>query len=250
MVWYSIFLSYWFYLVMFLIAMFSYSIIRATPLKKLPIFSNRKSLMIAAVVGFLLTSGIASSLGFGSASLGTGSTSGYQIIDVQETTTFASVGSGANCTLTENIPGQLYDVRCTDAQVLETAGELEVSTGVFTIRRTGELDAVSVPVSCSVPAKFEDESAPDGTVYNILEADSNGIYECYVAGGSSSAAATTSSQKMTASLPFAEGVDTAYLGVVLEVDEEGHDALDQYSYKDVGINFGGKIVTFRVHRMD
>jgi hypothetical protein len=202
--------------------------------------------MIAALIGFLVTSG-----GFGLfGSLGTGSLSGatasaVYVSDMQITTTFLT-DAGGTVAENQNVD-DLLDIRLTDAQANETSDFYELDTGLLTVTRTGSLEPTSCQVRCIVPPVYEDESSPDGTTYNILERDTLGKYECYLKSGG---AATTSSQKEMTSLVFADGDADQTLGVALEVDEEGHDALNQYSYRDVTIDVCGAPYTMRIHKMD
>lgn len=235
-----------FWLILTLIAVFGYGLIRTMPfLRRIPIINNRRTFILLAVVGLILTSGWLTDFGLGSLS----PAGAWAISDLQVTTTFLTDAGG---TATENSnQDDLMDLRFTDAQANETTDVYELDTGVITVTRAGALPADSCTVTCMVPPKYQDESAPTGQVYSVLEESAIGESECYLMGASSATAATTSSPKETTSIPFAEGVAVGYLGVALEVDEEGHDALDQYSYKDVIVDFcGQEHYTFRIHRMD
>lgn len=236
------------WVVVTVVAVFGFNaIVKATPLKRVPVLNNKRNLMIIGIVGFLITSGIFGNIGlWETGSMGGGS---WVVSDLQVTT---SHGTDAGGTLSESSNyDDLLDVRFTDAQSNETSAILEINgTGEITVTRTGQLIADSCDVKCIVPAKFEDQSAPDGTKYSILEETALGESECYIRAAATSGSATTSSPKEKASLPFAEGIQTAYVSVVLEVEEGGHDALDQYNSKDVVIDICGKPFTYRIHRMD
>lgn len=231
------------YAVLLGISLFAYGIIRSVPfVKKIPIINNKRNLMMASLVGLVLTSGFLTTLGTGSFNR---VQSGVGIDNLQITTTFLTDAGG---TVSENSnQDDLLDLRFTDAQANETASVYELDTGLLTVTRFGSLEANSCAVRCIVPPRYEDESAPNGNTYSILEEDNLGVPECYLANG---AQATTSSPKQTTTLAFAEGDADQTLGIALEVDEEGHDALDQYSYKDVIIDVCGKPFTARIHRMD
>ncbi len=131
----------------------------------------------------------------------------------------------------------------------ETTGFTEVSNGTITVTRIGSLEANSCKVTCIVPPEFEDESAPNGNTFLILEEDNLGVPECYIATSNSAVVASVNDPKGSTSLAFAEGVALGYVSVVLEVNEEGHDALDQYGFKDVTVDICGKPFTYRLHRM-
>lgn len=241
--WYSFIYSPTFWFVLFAIALLAPGILKSTRLSRLPIFGNRKTLMVIAVVGFLVTSGIFGSFGsWGTASM---AGAGVTITDLQVTTNFLTDAGGTTAENTNT--DDLWDVRTTDAQANETTDVYEVDTGVITLTRSGNLEPMSCPVRCIMPPRYENEAGNDGNDYNILEIKADGTYECYLNDGS---AATTSSPRMETQIAFAEGDAVEELGVALEVDEEGHDALEQYSYKDVIIDVCGKPYTFRIHRMD
>lgn len=247
--WYSFIYSSTFWLVLLALSIFGYGIIRATPLRKLPIFNKRKTLMWVSVAGLLIVSGWLGSFGLGS--LSPVSASDWSVTNLQVTTAFNDTSNGTSIVTENSNVDDLIDVRATDEQVSETtSGDFELGNGVVMVTRTGGLGADSCTVRCVVPPKFEDESAPTGQVYGILEEDNIGTPECYLNAASSSTAAATTSPKEVTSLAFDEGVAIGYVGVALEVEETGHDALDQYSYKDVVVDVCGKPFTFRVHRMD
>lgn len=231
-----------FYLALLGLTLFAYGVLR--PLARRLPFLNKRSLMLIGIGGFLITSGVIGSMSLGSVSDGT---SGTIITDLQVTTDFTTDTAG-NGNLTENAnQDDLLDVRLMDSWAVETAGSEEVYTGVITVTRAGDLEPNSCTVSCRVPPDFESESSPDGTKHNILEKTTQGAYECYLADG---AAATVNSPKETVQLSFSDGEASTTLGVAMEVDEEGHDFLNQYSYKDVVVDVCGKGYVFRIHRMD
>lgn len=219
-------------------------IIRRIPFLK-PL-ANRKTLMMISIVGLLAFSGMLASMGFGSVS---SQPSGMQIVDLQVTTDFSS-----NCTIAQDgSVDDLTHVRCTDAQVLDDASNVnyESGKGVITVIRTGDLEASSCQVVASTERGYESEKTPgDGSSYTITDITTTKELEVFLEGASSSTGATKSSMKEKTSIPFAEGVDKGYLGVQIDVDESGHDQLNQYSYKDVVVNICGRPYTFRIHRMD
>ncbi len=235
-----------FYAIMLGLVLFAYGIIKPI-VKKLPILRNKQALVLVLIGGFLVTSGILGSMGFGS--VAGASSNKVQIADLQVTTSFAG-----NCTIAANSnQDDLLDVRCTDANVDETAGYEELDTGIITVFRGGNLDAMSCPVVATTQEGFTSEKTPgDGSEYTIVEETTVGELEVYLnaKASGSGAAATTSSVKERTTLEFAEGISQAHLGVVLELEEGAHDSLNQYSYKDVVINVCGKPFTMRVHRMD
>lgn len=214
--------------------------------KYFPILRNRNTVIMIAIGGFLFTSGIFAAMGFGS--VGSSQDPKVYISDLQVTTDFAG-----NCTIAESgITDDLVEVRCTDANAVETADALELSTGVITVTRRGDLVPMSCPVVASTVRDYESEATPgDGTKYTILEQTTKGELEAYIRTCStSSCASATTYPKEKTDLAFDEGVSTGYVGLVLEVDEDAHDNLNQYSYRDVVLNICGKPMTFRVHRMD
>jgi hypothetical protein len=239
----SFFNNVWFWTIMLGIGVLAYGVIRPIT-KRLPII-NRKVIIYGSIAGILFTSGIIGQLGFGSVAK---STDTVNIVDLQVTTAFAGNGSHADDTIIDD----LHHIRLTDAQAVETAGSYELSTGIITVFRQGNLDPTSCPVVCSTTEGYAHESSPDGTQYTILEETSTHELECYLNAqkSGSGAAATTSSPKERTVLEFDEGISKAHLGVALEVDEEGHDALAQYSYRDVIVNICGKPYTFRITNMD
>ena len=234
-----------FWLVWLGIAVFGYGLVKSMKLDRLPILNNKKTLMWAALIGFVVTSG-----GFGlldtggTASLAT--VSAVQISDLQVTTAFTSDGG---IVPSENTNfDDILDVRMNDANVSETAGQEEVYTGIITVTRTGSLVPTSCTVRAILPPDYEDEDGSNpGLSRNIVEKDSLGVYEVYVQDG---AAATINSPQETTALSFGDGVAARTLGVAIEVDEEGHDGLTQYNSKDVIVDVCGKPFTFRIHRMD
>lgn len=247
MVWTDIFTNPTFYLIMAGIALFAYSMVRSTGLSKVPMFNSRRSLLIVAIGGFLITSGVFASLNLGSLSTPSGAATGVQVSDLQVTTAFTTDGAGATAPAENANQDDLIDIRLTDANVTETGGEEELYTGIITVTRTGSLEPASCQVKTIMPADYADEAGDDGRRYNILEKTTTGQWESYLNSGG---AATINSPKTQTAIAFADGAATGTLGVAMEVDEEGHDALNQYSYKDVVIDICGKPFTFRFHRMD
>jgi len=234
-----------FYAIILLATVFAYGLVRKVT-RRIPIINRKRTLIIACILGIILTSGILGTFGFGALTDSGGA--GWSISELQVTTAFTNASSADDISENSQVD-DMIDARFVDAEVHEAAGAYEVN-GTILVTRTGKLPADSCNVRCVIPPKFEDESAPTGTTYPILEETSKGEYECYLATSSSTVGATTSSPKEKASLAFAEGVSTGYVGIMLEVEETGHDALDQYSYKDVIVNVCGKPFVIRIHRMD
>jgi hypothetical protein len=170
-----------------------------------------------------------------------------EIVDMQVTTDFTSV---TGCTIAEdNNVDDRVNVRCTDkntGQVNETAAQYEVQEGIITVTRGGNLE----PASCTVKAYsadyFSEKTPGDGTVYNIVEVTTLDELEVYLADNS---AAATTSQKERIELSFAEGEATETLGVLIELDEDAHDNLNQYSTKDIVLDVCGMPFYFRVWQM-
>lgn len=246
MVWSDIFTSSTFWIVMLALAVFGYGVIRSSPLKKLPVFNNKNTFMLVALAGLLLTSGLIGSWSLGSLSQ-SASVAGVSVSALQVTTSFTT-GAGGSIGENANVD-DLIDVRMTDAQSNETSGVYEATTGILTVTRTGSLDPISCDVVASTPSYTGETASTQGNSvsYKILEETTTGDLNAYLKAGG---AAATTDPKETTSLAFADGVATATLGVLLQVDEEAHDALSQYSYKDVVVDVCGKPFTFRIHRMD
>lgn len=237
----------WFYVTLLGLAIFAYGTLRALT-KVLPIKLTRTAVVMIAIVGVAITSGLFGANTFGTASLTP--QSGVQIADLQVTTSFATDGDG-NVSENTNVD-DLVDIRLTDAQSNESSGIYDMDDGIITIFRSGELNAMSCPVIASTPAYASEVTPGDGSSYKIVEETSLGELEVYLnakKSGSGAAAATTSPKEKT-TLEFDEGISQAHLGVLIEVDETAHDNLNKYSYRDVVVNVCGKPMTFRVHRMD
>ena len=232
----------WFWGILLLVVMLAWGSVSGI-LKRLPIVNNRRTVMIIAIVGLVLTTGIIGSLGIGS--LGTVSATDVSVVDIQVTTDFTS-DAGATPAENANVD-DLIDVRMTDAQANETSGIEEVYTGILTVTRSGDLSPTSCEVTALLPADYADEAGDDGRRYNIVEKTTVGEYEVYIQDG---AAATVTSPKEHSVLTFADGVSQRTLGISIEVDEEGHDALNQYSSKSVIIDVCGSPFEFKLHRMD
>lgn len=237
----------WFWLILAGISVFGYGIIRSSPLKKVPIFNNKKTLLMVAIVGFLFASGVFSGLGLGSLSTTPASVGGWSISDVQASTLSASV-AGGSVALDANNP-YLINARFTDAQANETTAIYEVNSSLFTIYRTGKLVADSCQVDISSPDYLINEvtGQQGSTPYNILEKDATGRYKTYFKSGTTQA--TTSDAQGKISISFAEGVSSAQFTMLSNVDEESHDALNQYSFRDATINVCGFPETVRIFTM-
>ncbi len=229
------------------IGLFAYGVI-APIFKRVPILNNKSAFMWIGIIGLLLTTGILGSMSiFGTGSVAQSSigSKGFVISDIQLTTSFASSGG---CTLAENSnQDDLLDIRCTDAQANETASIFEINNGILTVTRQGDLKPMSCPVVARTTKNYGSETTPgDGNTFTILEVTTLGLLEAYLGDGAN---ATTTSPLERTSLTFAEGDATQTLGVLLEVDEDAHDNLNQYSYRDVVLDVCGKPYTLRAHRM-
>lgn len=226
------------------VALLFYTAIRPL-VKRIPIIGNKSMLILAGIIGIIVTSPILGT--FGTASMNRPAR--VRIADLQVTTDFSG-----NCTNTMNSnDDDLLDVRCTDAQANESTAWYEVDTGIITVFRDGDLSPASCKVKVTTDEGYSSERTPgDGTAYTVVEENTLGELEVYLEAkkSGSGAAASSSSPKEQTVLEFDEGISQAHLGVVLDTDEGGHDALNQYSYKDVVINICGKPFTMRVHRMD
>jgi hypothetical protein len=246
MVWTSIFYDWRLYAGGLAVALVAYGTIRSTPLGRLPIFNNKRTLTMVSIIGLLFTLGIFGSIFKDTGSLTGDNPEGFYVSDLQVTTAFETDTCAGNVTANANID-DLYEVRLTDACSVETAASEEVVTGIITVFRKGSLDPYSCDVVAQIPEKFQDEGAPNGNVFSIVETNSLGEPEVYL---QNAGAGALTSPKGATMLTFADGSATATLGVMIEVDEEGHDALNQYSYKPIVIDICGKPFTFNIHRMD
>lgn len=206
---------------------------------------NRGTLMLVGAIGVVVTAGLLGGFGTGSLDRVSGMPGGFKVSDLQVTTAFTS-DAGPAPAENANID-DLIDWYAYDTNVTETAASEEIYTGVITVTRAGELDPYSCKVSAILPQSYADEAGDDGRRYNIIEKTTTGYYEVYLADG---AAATINSPKQSTMLSFSDGEAATTLGVVMEVDEEGHDALNANSHKDVILNVCGKPFTFRIHRED
>jgi hypothetical protein len=208
---------------------------------------NKKNLLIAGLIGFLLFSGI-----LGSVTLGFGSVSASNVIISSRVTTNFQTDSGGTIAKSSSMDNTI-DVRLTDAQAVETDGSEELSTGVIQVTRKGGV-ADSCSVRAVVPKDYLNQDGSDqATMYHLVERSGSGSAletEVYLSVGSSSSAATTSSPTMTNELAFAEGVSVGYVGVTIELDEEGHDAMNQYESLPVYVDICGELYTFNFFRMD
>lgn len=231
------------WVVVVFVAMMGYRFVPRA-LKRFPIVNNKRTLAIVGLIMLAWTLGLFASLGsWGTASV---AGTGIAVTDLQVTTDFNTSTNGSSMISENSNQDDLIDARFNDAHTSESASQYEIHEGLITVTRAGDLSPNSCPVTAIVPPKYEDESAPTGQTYNIVEQDNIGNYEVYLADG---AAASASSPKETVQLSFSDGEASTTLGVLMEVDEEGHDALDQYSYKDVVLDVCGKPYTFRIHRM-
>lgn len=212
---------------------------------KLPVVNNRKTMMLFSAVMLVWALGLFGTLGFGSLA----ASSSVAITDLQVTTSFAT-GAGGSIAEDTLVPDTV-NVRMTDAQLNETTGVLEVSTGVITVTRSGDLTPASVPVTVSYSLYNSEKTPSDGVNYAIVDRTAANEPKVYLKDGG--AAATTDSKGQT-QLAFGDGVAIKTLGVVIEGSEAGHDALNQYSsrpvYVTVGEGAGAKTFTFNLIRMD
>jgi hypothetical protein len=246
MVWTDIFGMWQLYAALLAVGVFGFSyFLRGIPVVGKTL-GSKSMLMIIGVAGLLFTGGFLGDL-ISTSDTASMAPSGFAVSDLQVTTDFTTDTCGnGNVTENTNVADTL-DVRLLDACAVETAAAEEVYSGIITVTRTGSLEPYSCQVTAQMPSKYQAETSPDGSYYNILEETTLGEYEVWLADG---AAATINSPKEKASLTFGDGVATRTLGIAMDVDEEGHDALDQYSYKSVVINICGKPFTVNIHRMD
>jgi hypothetical protein len=244
MVWYSIIYSPWTWGILLAVYVLAYGMVRSTGLSKLPLFGNKNLMIIVAIVGLLFTMGFLGSIVGGT--VGASSSFGITRLDVTQAFT---TGAGGTIAVDSNTPN-LINVRLTDAQSNETTGINEVNgTGIITVTRSGDLKAASVPITCTSTDYFKNEvtGQTSASAYSILEKNNLGLKACYIKIGG---VATSSDVRESNTLAFAEGVSTGTFGVMMDVDEESHDALTQYSYRDVTVNVGEQKYTFRIWRMD
>jgi hypothetical protein len=240
MSWTAIFGNPWVYGVLLGMTFAAYGVLRSVT-KNIPIINkfNKNTMALIFGVALIVTSGVLGSVDFGTASLN--NHAGSMVSDFQLTT-----GATSSCTVAQSSNvDDLYDVRCTDAQV--TDGNTEVNGTILTVTRSGSLDPISFPVRVDSPDYASESSPGDGTTYNVLEKNSLGELSIYLQDGG---AATTSSPREHTALSFADGDATSTLGVTFSMDEEGTDALNQYSYRDVKVWVGNKDYVFRIWRMD
>ena len=247
MVWTDIFGQWQFYALLVALGTVFSAFASRMGLFKLPILS-KQALLYVGVVGLVITTGI-----FGSVIMSTGTASlgdapaGFYISDLQVTTAFTSDNAGiGNVTESSGVQDHL-DVRLLDAAVSETGGEEEVYTGILTVTRTGAGEPYSCVVQAELPADYGDEAGDDGRRYNIVEKTTTGEWEVYLNDGG---AAVITSPKDHTTLSFDDGESQTTLGIAVEVDEEGHDALNQYSSKNIVVNICGRPFTIEIHRMD
>lgn len=243
----------WFWAIILGLGTIGYAAVGAK-LRRLPLIGglmDKKTLTWVGLGGVLVVSGLLGNVISGSGSANLSSAEGYQISDLQITTSFTTdIGDSATVNCSVAVDPSVDDVlnlRCADAGVSETAGSEELYTGIITVTRTGNMDPSSCSVRAILPPVYEDQAAPDGRTYNIIEKTSLDEYEVYLQNG---AAATINSPKETTALAFSDGASTQTLGIAMEVDEAGHDALNQYNYKSVVIDICGKPFVVNIHRMD
>ena len=238
----SIYSNIWTYVIMIVLGLGVGARFIPKLVKKSPVY-NKRNLMIAGILGVLFVGGI-----FGAVSFGSVAGSGL-IIDSQITTSFAT-DAGGSVAVSTTYPNTI-DVRLTDAQSNETATYEELTTGVIRLKRGGDLSPMSCDVTARVPSDYLNQDGSDQTtLYHLVERNSLGEIEVYLAGASSTTAGALTDPKGVTSLPFGDGVDTAYLGIMIEIDEEGHDAMNQYESLPVIINACGEIYTINFFRMD
>jgi len=226
------------------LTLFSYATIRRFT-RRIPFLKQKKMLMLVAGIGLASTLGLLASLGFGSTGSmtpGVWAISEVQITGLDDTNGGTVAVDGSN--------PYLINVRQTDAQANETALNYEVNQSTFTIQRTGELVADSCRVCISSAEYIKNEvTGQDGTnPYNILEKDVAGRYKTYL--NDASTAPTTTDSQGCANVAFAEGVASETFTMIVNVDEESHDALLQYSSRDATLDICGFPVVLSFRRMD
>jgi len=215
----------------------------------IPILKNKSYVYLICIIGFLLVGG-ASYLGissnWGTASLT--SVSAMRITNIQITGLSPSAAGGTT-TLDANNP-YLIHVRQTDAQANETSIIYELNSSKFTITRSGDLKAASCLVKIYSADWLIDETTGQqgSTPFNILEKDATGRYKSYLA--DSTTWATTSDSQGEVQVAFAEGVATKTFTMLMNVEETAHDALNQYSSRDVTLDVCGTPVIVKFTRMD
>jgi hypothetical protein len=221
--------------------------------RKLPVVGglfNMTTLTYVAVIGILISTGIAANI-MGESESGSLTGGSSYISDLQITTAFLFDGKSNGGQVVEEDPNidDLVHARMYTGNVSETAGIVEIETGIITVTRSGDLPADSVMVSCapSIVNYQNDNGSNAGNTYNILEETAKGEFEVYLNDGG---AATTSSSKEQTSLAFDEGVATATLGVAMEVDSDGFMALNQYNTRDVVCRIGNAAMTFRIQKLN
>lgn len=236
------------WLILGIISVVAYGVLKTTKLNRLPGMKTPTSSAIVCAVLFLIFSGAISGLGsWGTGSLNKDSSSSWSVSNVQVATLSASV-AGGTVALDSNNP-YLINGRYTDAQANETASIYELNSSVFTIERSGDLK----PDSCKVTVSSNDFNVDETTglastvPLNILQKDATTRAMTYIQSGTTQA--TTSSPQESTSIAFADGVATAQFTVTANIAESAHDALTQYSFRDVTIDVCGFPITYRVFRM-
>lgn len=231
-------------------AVYWYKIAKTIPMLRV---LNKNTLFIGGILICLVSFGVFGMFQNNPGSLSRGSA--VQIYQTQITTDFATDISG---TVTNDVVNKrLVHVRLTDAQANETDTHEELTTGVIKVYRKGDTKPMSCPIVVTSPNyKGQTTSTKDnGVTYNILEKNTAGEVEAYIksCGGSSpssSCAAATTDAREKSTISFGDGVDYAYVGLMLEVSEAGHDALNQYESKFVDLNICGAVIQFEIERMD
>lgn len=222
-----------------------------TVFRSVPLLNNRMTFIAIAVIIGLAAGGWLGTIGLGSIGGSSVDASGVTILDgstgLQVTTSFNHSTNGTGSIAESTNQDDVLEVRFFDANVSETAVEVEVYRGILTVTRTGSLAPASCTVQATLPDKYEDQSAPNGNVFNIVEIDALGVGAVYIQDGGE---ARTTSPRMQTSLTFADGDSTQTVGFAIQVDEEGHDALNQYNHKDVVFDICGKPYKVEVYKLD
>jgi len=243
MVWPSIFNQWWFWAMIGVIALTG--VIKSTPLKKFPIFNDKKLLIWIAIAGLVITSGMLGSFSLGSL-VKSSVTSGVVISQLQTTTAYTFDGAGyaddvADSSVNTKVNSIFY--------INEThiTGDGNIENGVFMVTRSGDLKASACTVSVSKPERY----TISDTTYHIVNEDVNtGIMTAYVHTGASSAVATQADPKESNQLAFAEGVAVGYVALNISLDETGFDPLTIYNTKDINVDICGYPFVFQVVKAD
>lgn len=122
-------------------------------------------------------------------------------------------------------------------------GDANITTGIFKVRRLGNLDPASCEVQVFKPARYE---ISDTTYHLVNEDASTGVMDAWVHTAATTGAATEADPKGSNSLAFADGVDSGFVSFKISLDETGIDPMTQYDSKDINVNICGYPYTFRI----